>query len=1742
MQKSLTKRLNKVLAIVLTIAALAVGQSVWATTKTVTYKITSVNRNSSFTAYEIVFTRQNDATRTDDDPFDTSAPTTYTTSVLIGSIENNQSGYFSVVLADGFQLNSSWSENSTVRFASNCIYPSASDKYITYSVSCSNDNYYVTHVMMTGHNSNYQQGLLQPFPNLNDPIDYDYSSEWHFSQSYRSCYAFGQITITYTDVPLLSIFESDGENAYKIKDKYDLRHLAAYVNNGGNNCSGLTFRQTQAIACDGNFTGEGNFTPIGYRFSNSNRSYFKGTYDGQGHTVSGITVSRTGGSDADGCIGLFGYVEYGGTVQNVVLASSTFTGNDKIGGIVGLNWGGTVKNCRVESSVTIKAGCNNAWNHGGIVGYNDSGTIEGCVSAASIVNNGKSSHQFCGGITGRTSSTIRDCLYTGTTIEAADYKGAICGYSDGGATYANNYYTAIALGGVGAEGGSSDQDGARRARTVTLGTNVALVGNETTYEIQNHSSLTAIGTSALRYNNTLYSGATQTLNLRYSGEALATGYAAIYSVDGTRIARSTFEVPAGDVGVTVAVADVWGVSGTPAADGSADHPYTISSTYGLDLLAKNVNGTDGYTAADFSGQHFLQTAPITYDGTENNYTPIGNSSHYFKGHYDGGGETISGININHTGQKTTYGYKGIFGNVDGGNVHDVVLAESTITSDMTIGGIVGRLQNNGTVQNCRVESTVTINTGSEYSCDHGGIAGSNENSSVIGCLSAATLNRNNKFPSMYGGIVGHCYNGTVKDCLYTGTTVEAQSMKGAIVGTIANGSTLTNNYYSNIDLGAVNGNDTDGARLARTVTLGEHVALVGSETLYNRSGLTAIGTGNYALSHGDGNTTTIYSGATQALTLSYTDEVPGNHILRYKYNDGSDHAIDGNSFTMPGANVSVSAILTPVYALTFSEDGITTTTPPAVTDNGIGYYAAGTEIILDYTIPSGYVFNRFTSTAGSIHNGNILTMEAQDATVSVYKSAKWGINNENDGSETKPYIISSDDELNLLSDCVNGTTGYAHYDAHDFTGKYFKVDDFIPYSEKLYNNFITIGTNGKEFNGTFDGNNKVIKSIRITDSSASHQGLFGYIGTSGTVKNVLLEDAVIINPSATSTVGVIAAHNDGTLTDNYYFGCKINIDSLNIGTSGGDVNINDGAVSMHIVTPGEGVVVTGSKHFYINDSSSSFDTGDNFYPRGSTITLSPAEGYLVGSGYTVTKEKFKSNNPNLDPGTEEDVPVTENAGGYSFTVPAGRVVVGNLVPDIATYWHADDDHDGTSEARAYIISNTTGLNILASHVNYGNDCSGIFFRLGADIAYDPNITDENGINFQGIGGGFHTRSGVFSGSFDGQGYTISGIRINRTQDDVGLFGRVDNVGTVKNVILSDARITGGNNTGGIVGANNGFVKNCVAVGTTIIKKEKYNYGVIVGMTSRPLSNNYYFNCSLGGKYDGIGTGKSEDSDDEYYNDGAIPVSAFPLLCTGINDHVFATNYNVPNKDFTIAGRTLYEDGDWNTLCLPFSLSAEQIAAHERFAGADIRELSSASVNDGTLTLNFTAKGAVTSIQTGVPYIIKWTKPADYDEGYNHAFYDIKDATFTGVTITSTTPGAVTSTDGKVTFQGTYGYTEYTNEDRSVLFLGTQNRLYYPKPALNDPTQPFDADYNPWIYPSIGAFRAYFKLNDTNAPNLNIVLNFGDGETTEVKEVNEVIASLGVNDNSWYTINGVKLQGKPTQKGVYINGGRKVVIK
>ena len=70
-------------------------------------------------------------------------------------------------------------------------------------------------------------------------------------------------------------------------------------------------------------------------------------------------------------------------------------------------------------------------------------------------------------------------------------------------------------------------------------------------------------------------------------------------------------------------------------------------------------------------------------------------------------------------------------------------------------------------------------------------------------------------------------------------------------------------------------------------------------------------------------------------------------------------------------------------------------------------------------------------------------------------------------------------------------------------------------------------------------------------------------------------------------------------------------------------------------------------------------------------------------------------------------------------------------------------------------------------------------------------------------------------------------------------------------------------------------------------------------------------------------------------------------------------------------------------------------------------------------------------------------------------------------------------------------------------------------------------------------KAYFKLNTTNG-NARILIDEPDGTTTVINAV--TAESMNVQAEGWYTLNGVKLQSIPTQKGIYINNGKKVVIK
>ena len=234
-----------------------------------------------------------------------------------------------------------------------------------------------------------------------------------------------------------------------------------------------------------------------------------------------------------------------------------------------------------------------------------------------------------------------------------------------------------------------------------------------------------------------------------------------------------------------------------------------------------------------------------------------------------------------------------------------------------------------------------------------------------------------------------------------------------------------------------------------------------------------------------------------------------------------------------------------------------------------------------------------------------------------------------------------------------------------------------------------------------------------------------------------------------------------------------------------------------------------------------------------------------------------------------------------------------------------------------------------------------------------------------------------------------------------------------------------------------------------------------------------------------------------------------------NDVIF--DYAGKECNVHLVGRTLWKDGSWNTLCLPFSLS--DLNGTE-LAGATIKTLESANFINGTLTLNFSED--LTSIEAGKPYIVKWK-----GDGTDN----IDGPTFQGVTI-SREVNDVTYTindEMSIAFKGTYQPVRFGEEgDNSVLYLGADNTLYYPSGAM-----------------TINAQRAFFQLEGLTAGEVSgekgikaFVLNFGEEETG----ISMMEDGRGKMDDAWYSIDGRRLDGKPTAKGVYIWGGRKVMIK
>ena len=267
----------------------------------------------------------------------------------------------------------------------------------------------------------------------------------------------------------------------KLNTADDLKKLAT-ITNGGKDTSGRTF----ALGADIDMQGVSDFVPIGdYNYSTK----FKGVFDGQGFTISNLTIKST-----DKTVGFFG-ATIRAKINNVILDKVNIVANNTngkcggligessettvdscfvtgsienaggyTGGLIGDTTGGTVTNCSTNTdvkstsyqtgafiavirgssisnctasgSVIIESDANSSSRTGGFVGFNDSGIVVNCSSSADISLLGTSGgFSSFGGFAGLANScTIENCKYTGkidNSCSDADILGAFVGRNNG---------------------------------------------------------------------------------------------------------------------------------------------------------------------------------------------------------------------------------------------------------------------------------------------------------------------------------------------------------------------------------------------------------------------------------------------------------------------------------------------------------------------------------------------------------------------------------------------------------------------------------------------------------------------------------------------------------------------------------------------------------------------------------------------------------------------------------------------------------------------------------------------------------------------------------------------------------------------------------------------------------------------------------------------------------------------------------------------------------------------------------------------------------------------------------------------------------------------------------------------------------------------------------------------------------------------------------------------------------------
>ena len=953
----------------------------------------------------------------------------------------------------------------------------------------------------------------------------------------------------------VTVFSGSGTQAdpFLIRTAKEMAAFAAHVNAGGAT-AGIFFKLSADINlqdCSENFFDDGSgWIPIG-----SVSFPFRGIFDGGGKTVTGLHIEdERAWSNISENKGLFGVLNEATISHLNVKDADIFSVRGYIGGIAGrMVSNSKIENCHVSGEIRSGAGY-----IGGVVGYMSGSSVTACYVTGTV-----SGLSFVGGVAGYLSNSgVTGCAALNLSVNGSDNTGRVVGFIELGSVANNVAFGDMATGGGMAFSGANTADGIDGADiTVVAITSDGTIGGRFTATGGWTAAAGKLPGFGAAVDFPAYFTETVIVNVKISPVVVLVKRGATRQftaiVEGTNHPPQTVEwsVEGGSVGTLITTGGEllvasdqysgFAVTATSTADNTKSASVTVS-IMPLDLSGNGVE-TDPFiinTPGELAGfavminqynvstdaTYFKLGADIDLSdyGTGNTtfndgrgWIPIGTRS-TFGGVFDGGGKTITGLDINSLNVNL-----GLFGILQGATIRNLNVTGANITGGAAIGGIAGSM-NYSALINCSFKGTVTVGLPSTSGIVGGLVGGMTTGNNIINCYANADVS--SSYGSSVGGIAGSVSgnNNLVSNCYVTGTASGSHTV-GGLIGSFSSG---VNNKMENCAAlsMSVSGRDP-GAPNGRLI--GNHLFLISNPPVMSNN------VAYHEMAAGGG----AFSGANSAdgkdgADITVADIVSDGTI-------GGRFAADGGWTTAAGKlpgfgaakdfppyfteTILVSIRITPGNVLmrrdtnrAFAAIAEGTNNPPQTVEWLVEGGAAGTTITANGVLTVGKTETAATLTVIARSTAD-MTVEGR-TTVTIMP----GTFSAGNGTQNDPFMINWRDELVYIANMVNTGVSAA-------SGTYFKLGADIDLSvynaaNTTFNNgcgWIPIGGKNYSFSGNFDGAGNTITGLYINNNT-DFNGLFGTLN-GATISHLNITGANISVPGGSYIGGIAGAMENGRI-------------------------------------------------------------------------------------------------------------------------------------------------------------------------------------------------------------------------------------------------------------------------------------------------------------------------------------------------------------------------------------------------------------------------------------------------------------------------------------------------------------------------------------------------------------------------------------------------------------------------------------